>query len=80
VATENIERAGLSNKVNVIVGPAADSLKTLQPNPPFDFAFIDADKPNNLTYFTEAKRLVKSGGIIVSLDSRTLRNVEVKRC
>lgn len=52
--------------MKVIVGPAAESLKQLSPEPPFDFAFIDADKPGNLTYFIEAKRLVKSGGAIVS--------------
>ena len=66
VARENIANAGLADKVNVIVGPAADSLKTLEPNPPYDFAFIDADKTGSLVYFTEAKRLVRSGGVIVS--------------
>ncbi|KAJ7300909.1 hypothetical protein DFH08DRAFT_979212 [Mycena albidolilacea] len=34
------------------------------PNTPFDLIFIDADKPGNLNY-TEAKRLVRKGGVIV---------------
>lgn len=49
----------------VIVGPAADSLAQLHPTVPFDLIFIDADKEGNLTYFTEAKRLVRKGGVIV---------------
>jgi len=65
VATENIKNAGFADKVQVIVGPAAESLKKLSPEPPFDLAFIDADKEGNLTYFIEAKRLVKSGGAII---------------
>lgn len=67
VAKENFATAGVADKVTVIVGPAAETIKKLEPNPPFDFAFIDADKEGNLTYFTEAKRLVRSGGVIVSL-------------
>ncbi|EMD38535.1 hypothetical protein CERSUDRAFT_94063 [Gelatoporia subvermispora B] len=47
------------------LGPAADTLKKLQPAHPYDLVFIDADKPNNLTYFIEAKRLVKKGGVII---------------
>lgn len=67
VALENIKRAGFSNKIEVIVGPGADTLKTLDSSPPYDFVFIDADKPSNVIYFEEAKRLVKKGGVIVSL-------------
>ncbi|CCM03459.1 uncharacterized protein FIBRA_05592 [Fibroporia radiculosa] len=65
VARGNIAYAGLTNKVEIIVGPAAESIKKLQPEPFFDFIFIDADKPGNLTYFLEAKRLVKKGGVII---------------
>lgn len=45
-------------------------MKKLEPNPPFDFIFIDADKPSNTIYFAEAKRLVKKGGVIVSSQAR----------
>ena len=65
IAQENIEYAKLGNKVKIIVGNAAETIKTLEPNPPFDIVFIDADKPGNLTYFLEGKRLVRKGGIIV---------------
>ncbi|PCH38228.1 O-methyltransferase family 3 protein [Wolfiporia cocos MD-104 SS10] len=65
VARNNIANAGLASKVKIELGPAADTLAKLKPEPPFDFIFIDADKPGNLTYFLEAKRLVKKGGVII---------------
>ncbi|TFY58834.1 hypothetical protein EVJ58_g6172 [Rhodofomes roseus] len=66
VARENVAKAGLGNVVKIIQGPAADSLKTLQPgDEPFDFVFIDADKDNNLTYLLEAKRLTRKGAVII---------------
>lgn len=67
VARENLQTAGLASKVTVIQGPGYDSLTKLHPDAPFDLIFIDADKPSNVKYFTEAKRLVRKGGIIVRL-------------
>ncbi|KDQ60862.1 hypothetical protein JAAARDRAFT_31862 [Jaapia argillacea MUCL 33604] len=75
VARKNIERAGLSSKVSVILGAALDTLANLKPEPPFDFIFIDADKPNNGNYFAEAKRLVKKGGVIIV--DNVVRNARV---
>jgi len=65
IARENIQLAGLGSKVDIIVGPAIDSLTKMQPDTPFDFIFIDADKPGNLDYFIEAKRLIRPGGVII---------------
>lgn len=65
VASENISSAGLIDKVEIKVGPAAETIKTLESTPPFDLVFIDADKPGNLTYFLEAKRLTRKGAVIV---------------
>ncbi|KAK7444497.1 hypothetical protein VKT23_015178 [Stygiomarasmius scandens] len=69
VAEENLSLAGLSSKCKLILGPAHDSMVKMDPQIPFDFIFIDADKPSNPKYFTEAKRLVKPGGVIVRLPS-----------
>lgn len=66
VAQANIANAGLASKVKIIIGPAKETLADLQPSPPFDFVFVDADKPNLLPYYIESKRLVKKGGVIVS--------------
>ncbi|KAG8703037.1 hypothetical protein FRC08_003099 [Ceratobasidium sp. 394] len=65
VARKNIERAGLSDRVEVILGPAIDTLPTLGPDHSFDFAFIDADKIGNPAYFKQAQRLVKPGGVVI---------------
>lgn len=48
---------------DVLVGPAADTLATLEG--PFDLVFVDADKPGNVTYLTHALRLSRPGTVIV---------------
>ncbi|KAF9467221.1 O-methyltransferase family 3 protein [Collybia nuda] len=65
VARENLAKAGMSSKVEVVVGKAVDSLAKMNPDPPFDLIFIDADKVSNLHYFKEGKRLVRKGGVII---------------
>lgn len=62
-ARANIVRAGLAERVEIIVGPAVERLAGLAG--PFDFAFIDADKPSNVAYIRAALRLVRPGGTIV---------------
>jgi predicted O-methyltransferase YrrM len=67
VARSNIEAAGLSGKVEVRVGPALESLPKLAEEGagPFDFVFIDADKPNNPGYLDWAIKLSRPGTVIV---------------
>lgn len=67
VARANLERAGLSARVAVRVGAALDLLPALaaEPGGPFDFFFIDADKPNNRAYFDWALKLARPGSLIV---------------
>ena len=66
VARVNIARAGLDNRVEVRLGMALDLLPALtERTEPFDFVFIDADKPNNAAYFDWALRLSRVGAIIV---------------
>lgn len=63
VARANVERAGLSGRVKIIVGPAIESMASL--TPPFDFVFIDADKENIPAYFDRSVALSRPGGVIV---------------
>lgn len=63
VAQANLARAGVADRVSVMVGPAADTLPLL--SGPFDFVFIDADKPGNPTYLEQALRLSRPGAVIV---------------
>jgi predicted O-methyltransferase YrrM len=67
VARANIARAGLDTRVEVRLGMALDLLPGLaaEGGPPFDFVFIDADKPNNAAYFDWALKLARPGSIIV---------------
>ncbi|KZO95195.1 S-adenosyl-L-methionine-dependent methyltransferase [Calocera viscosa TUFC12733] len=65
ISEENIAHAGLSSKAKVLLGPALETLPTLSPSPPFDLVFIDADKDNNGPYFQHARKLVRTGGVII---------------
>jgi predicted O-methyltransferase YrrM len=67
VAKQNFERAGILGRVELLVGPALRSLTRLREQhvPPFDFVFIDADKPNNLAYVQAAMRLSEPGALII---------------
>ena len=63
VARANIARAGLAERVEVIVGPALETLPDLRG--PFDMVFIDADKRANPDYLGWALRLSRPGTVIV---------------
>ena len=67
VARANIARAGLSDKVEVRLGSAHDSLPQLaeQGAGPFDLVFIDADKASTPAYLTWALKLTKPGSLIL---------------
>jgi predicted O-methyltransferase YrrM len=67
-ARRNFATAGVANKIEVIVGPAAASLEALRQKKvePFDFVFIDADKASTATYFRSALELCHPGSVIVT--------------
>ena len=67
VARRNLERAGLGDRCEVIVGPALESLPRLSAEGagPFDLVFIDADKPSNPEYFKWALGLTRPGAMII---------------
>ena len=63
VARANLERAGVLERVEIVVGPAVETLAGLAG--PFDFVFIDADKANYPAYFAQAVRLARPGALIL---------------
>ncbi|OHU46937.1 O-methyltransferase [Mycobacteroides chelonae] len=63
VAQASLERAGLAEQVEILVGSALDNLPSVQG--PFDLVFIDADKANNPNYLSWALRLTTAGSVIV---------------
>ena len=64
VARANLDRAGVGDRVDIVVGPAAQSLPALD-GETFDLAFIDADKPSTLDYFDWSVAHTRPGGVIV---------------
>ena len=68
VARANLERAGLSDRVEVREGAALDSLPKLEAEGagPFDLVFMDADKDNYPAYLDWALRLTRPGSLIVA--------------
>lgn len=63
VASQNLNKAGLAERVTLHRGAALRVLPTL--DAPFDLIFIDADKVNNPHYLEWAIRLSKPGTVIV---------------
>ncbi len=66
VIRDNARRAGLADKIEVIEGDAHITLPALASRAPFDFAFIDADKPGYLEYYEAVMSLLRPGGILVA--------------
>ena len=68
VARRNLERAALSGKVEVVVGPAVETLKRLNDSNelPFDLVFIDADKDGYPQYLQLSLPLTRDGGLILA--------------
>jgi len=64
VARANLQRAGVGDRVQVVVGAALDTLPTLTGGP-FDLVFIDADKENYVAYLEWAIKLTSPGSVIV---------------
>ena len=67
VAQASLERAGLQERVEVLVGPALDSLDRLAASgtEPFDLVFVDADKQQLAEYVDRAVALSRAGALIV---------------
>lgn len=67
IARANLERAGLTDRVRIMLGPAADSVQALidQESAPFDLVFIDADKKSNPAYLDAAVQLSRPGTAII---------------
>ncbi len=56
------KKAGVERKIDLRIGPALETLAKLRGR--FDFAFIDADKPNYWKYFERCLALLRRGGVI----------------
>jgi caffeoyl-CoA O-methyltransferase len=65
IARRYWERAGVADRIELRLGPAAENVLQLPEEPHLDFAFIDADKVNNRTYWEALVPRLRPGGLIV---------------
>mgnify|MGYP001350770366 FL=1 len=65
-AVNFFKKASQENKINLIIAPALESLKSLNDkNQKFDLVFIDADKENYKNYYNYSVELVDKNGLII---------------
>ncbi len=65
VAREHWERAGVADRIELRIAPAAETLRALPDEQSIDIAFIDADKVNYPLYYEELVRRLRPGGLVV---------------
>ena len=65
VARRYWARAGLADRIELRLGPAADTLRAMPTEPHIDFAFIDADKTGYPVYWAELVPRMRPGGVIL---------------
>jgi caffeoyl-CoA O-methyltransferase len=76
IARRNVADAGLSDRVEIVVGPADDALRAMPEEPTFDYVFIDADKAGYPTYYDLVVPRLVPGGLLL-LDNVLLRGAVV---
>jgi caffeoyl-CoA O-methyltransferase len=65
LAREYWQKAGLDAQIELRLGPAAGTLRSLPAEAAVDLAFIDADKSGNAGYWDEIVPRIRSGGLIL---------------
>lgn len=71
LAREAFRRAGVQERVDLRIGEAGEILRELSrapsgTGPPFDFAFLDADKENYPRYLEQLSGLLAQGGVLAA--------------
>ena len=64
-ARRNLDAAGVGDRVEILVGPAGESLEAMAASPAYDFAFIDADKSGYPEYYELVLPRMRHGGLIL---------------
>lgn len=63
-ASRNFERAGVAERIEIRIGPALETLRSLPQREAVDFTFIDADKTGYPDYYEEVLARTRTGGLI----------------
>jgi caffeoyl-CoA O-methyltransferase len=66
IAREYWERAGVSDRIELRLGPAIDTLRALPLEEQFDLAFVDADKTGYVAYYEEVVPRLRRGGLLLA--------------
>jgi caffeoyl-CoA O-methyltransferase len=72
IARRNLEDAGVADRVEIVVGPALESLRAMPAERTFDYAFLDADKETYPDYYEEIVPRLLPGGLLL-IDNVLLR-------
>jgi caffeoyl-CoA O-methyltransferase len=65
IARRNIEAAGLSDRIEIRLGPADEALRAMPEEPTFDYVFVDADKKGYPTYYDLVVPRLVAGGLLL---------------
>lgn len=66
IARENIEKAGLSDKITVVEADAKDYLSYIEGEEKFDIIFLDGPKAHYIYMLDDCVRLLRRGGLLIS--------------
>ena len=58
-------KAGVDERIDLVIAPAIDTLRALPTDEPIDIAFIDADKPSYAAYYDELLPRVRTNGLLL---------------
>lgn len=64
---EGWQRAGVSDRITLHIGDAAESLRSL--SGPYDMVFMDANKREYMSYYELCLPLLRPGGLIIADDT-----------
>ena len=73
VARRYAEEAGVADRIEYRLGPAVETLATLEG--PFDLVFIDADKPGYIDYYEAVLPKLADDGVILADNTLASGNV-----
>lgn len=65
IAREYFQKAGVASKIELRIGPAVETLRSLPADRTFDIAFIDADKVSYEIYYEELLKRLAPNGLIL---------------
>jgi caffeoyl-CoA O-methyltransferase len=65
IARDAWEKAGVAERIDLRIGPALDTLRSLPADEAFDLAFVDADKTGYAAYYDEILPRLRAGGLLL---------------